>query len=103
MGWHATAGCRRSLEIGADVIAAGYLHPHVLASVALPPVIGLLLSALGNGRRESLRQAGDVAKAEAGNVKTEPDALGGITTFGRIRRLRDLGLSCTQVASFDCT
>jgi hypothetical protein len=36
---------------------------------------------------------------EAGNVKTEPDALGGITAFGGIRRLRDLGLSCTQVAS----
>ena len=58
---HATACCRRSLEIGADVIAAGYLHPYVLANATFPPVTRPLVNVQNDGRRESLRQAGGVA------------------------------------------
>jgi hypothetical protein len=35
---NASARCRRSLEIRADVIAVGYLHLYVLARFVLPPV-----------------------------------------------------------------
>ena len=96
---YASACCRRSFEVCADVIAAGYLHPDVLARFALPPVTRPLLSGLNNGRRECLRQAGCVAGPEAGNIDAQPDALGGIASFGRIGRLGDLGLCSTQSAS----
>ena len=97
-GGYASAGCRRGLEVRADVIAAGYLHPHVLAGFALPPVTRPVLGALSDGRRKSLRQAARVSWLEAWHANAEPDALGGITALGRIRCLRDLGLRCPQAA-----
>jgi hypothetical protein len=46
-----------------------------------------------------LRQAVGVTGRETGNIDTKSDALGGIASLGRIRRLRDLGLRCAQAAS----
>jgi hypothetical protein len=96
---HASACGRRSLEISADVIAAGYLHPYVLADFALAPVTRPILGAAVHRRRKSTCQSGCIAKLVARDINAEPDALGGITTLGRIGRLRDLGLGCTQAAS----
>ena len=96
---HASACCRWSLEVYSNVIAAGYLHPYVLAYFVLPPVTRRHYGGLGDGRRERLCQAGCIAYLKARNINTEPDALGGITTLSRVRRLRDLGLCCTESAS----
>ena len=68
-------------------------------AVALPPVTRPLLNVQNDGRSERLRQAVGVAGQEARNIDAEPDALGGIASLGRIRRLRNLGLRCTQAAS----
>jgi hypothetical protein len=46
-----------------------------------------------------LRQAVGVAGREPRNIDVEPDALGGIASLGRIRRLRDLGLRRAQPPS----
>jgi hypothetical protein len=95
-----TSAChQRSLEIRADVIAAGYLHPYVLVSCALPPVTRPLLNAHDGRSSKRLRQAVGVAGRETRNIDTEPYALGGIASLGRIRRLRDLGLRRTQTPS----
>jgi hypothetical protein len=96
---HASACCRRSLEVSADVIAAGYLHPYVLADFTLPPVTRPLLGAMDYGRREGPLQTGCAVQLVARNINAEPDAFGGITTLGRIGCLRDLGLGCTKAAS----
>ncbi len=95
----ASACCGGSLEICAYVIAAGYLHPYVLGSFLLPPVTLPCLSTLNDRRRECPRQACRVVGLEVGNINAKPDALGGITAFSRIRRLRDLGLRGTQLTS----
>ena len=55
---YASACCRRSLKIHADIIAAGYLHPHVLTSITLSPVHRPLIWGTGNRRPGSDEEPG---------------------------------------------
>jgi hypothetical protein len=96
---YAAAGCRRGLEVRADVVALGYLHPYVLARFVLPPVTRPVPGTLRGGSRKSLRQTACVSWLETWHINAEPDALGGITAPGRIGCLRDLGLRRPQAAS----